>query len=97
MEVKSDNVNDIIGVKKEEEEKEEKINVNNNETKINNNNNDSSPNTDGTERRVKETEDKPPLNPIHIDDEKTEQLVAISVLQDRNKYKIIKNIQQDKL
>ena len=67
MEVKSDNVNDIIGVKKEEEEKEEKINVNNNETKINNNN-DSSPNTDGTERRVKETEDKPPLNPIHIDD-----------------------------
>ena len=30
MEVKSDNVNDIIGVKKEEEEKEEKINVNNN-------------------------------------------------------------------
>ena len=30
---------------------------------------------------------------VDIDDEKTEQLVAISVLQDRNKYKIIKNIQ----
>jgi len=30
---------------------------------------------------------------VDIDDEKTEQLVAISVLQDENKYKIIKNIQ----
>ena len=30
---------------------------------------------------------------VDIDDEKSEQLVAISVLQDRNKYKIIKNIQ----
>ena len=30
---------------------------------------------------------------VDIDDQKTEQLVAISVLQDRNKYKIIKNIQ----
>ena len=30
---------------------------------------------------------------VDIDDEKTEQLVAISVLQDKNKYKIIKNIQ----
>ena len=30
---------------------------------------------------------------VDIDDEKTEELVAISVLQDKNKYKIIKNIQ----
>ena len=30
---------------------------------------------------------------VDIDDQKTEQLVAISVLQDKNKYKIIKNIQ----
>tara|TARA_B100000287_G_scaffold359247_1_gene351223 strand:+ start:44 stop:250 length:207 start_codon:yes stop_codon:yes gene_type:complete len=30
---------------------------------------------------------------VDIDDEKTEQLVAISVLQDKNKYKVIKNIQ----
>ena len=30
---------------------------------------------------------------VDIDDEKTEQLVAISVLQDKNKYKIIKNLQ----
>ena len=30
---------------------------------------------------------------VDIDDEKTEELVAISVLQDENKYKIIKNIQ----
>ena len=30
---------------------------------------------------------------VDVDDEKTEQLVAISVLQDKNKYKIIKNIQ----
>ena len=34
---------------------------------------------------------------VDIDDQKTEQLVAISVLQDKNKYKVIKNIQQDKL
>ncbi len=30
---------------------------------------------------------------VDVDDEKTEQLVALSVLQDKNKYKIIKNIQ----
>ena len=30
---------------------------------------------------------------VDIDDQKTEQLVAISVLQDKNKYKVIKNIQ----
>ena len=30
---------------------------------------------------------------VDIDDQKTEQLVAISVLQDKSKYKIIKNIQ----
>ena len=30
---------------------------------------------------------------VDIDDEKTELLVAISVLQDKNKYKIIKNKQ----
>ena len=30
---------------------------------------------------------------VDIDDEKTEELVAISVLQDKNKYKIIRNIQ----
>ena len=30
---------------------------------------------------------------VEIDDQKTEQLVAISVLQDKNKYKVIKNIQ----
>ena len=30
---------------------------------------------------------------VDIDDQKTEQLVAISVLQDKSKYKVIKNIQ----
>ena len=30
---------------------------------------------------------------VDVDDEKTEQLVALSVLQDKNKYKIIKNLQ----
>ena len=30
---------------------------------------------------------------VDIDDEKTEQLLALSVLQDNNIYKIIKNIQ----
>ena len=30
---------------------------------------------------------------VDIDDQTTEQLVAISVLQDKNKYKVIKNIQ----
>ena len=30
---------------------------------------------------------------VDIDDQKAEQLVAISVLQDKNKYKVIKNIQ----
>ena len=30
---------------------------------------------------------------VDIDDEKTEFLVALSVLQDKNKYKIIKNTQ----
>ncbi len=30
---------------------------------------------------------------VDLDDENTELLVAISVLQDRNKYKIIKNTQ----
>ena len=30
---------------------------------------------------------------VDIDDDKTELLVAMSVLQDRSKYKIIKNIQ----
>ena len=34
---------------------------------------------------------------VDIDDEKTELLVALSVLQDENKYKIIKNTQQDEL
>tara|TARA_B100000963_G_C22550736_1_gene636660 strand:+ start:79 stop:282 length:204 start_codon:yes stop_codon:yes gene_type:complete len=29
---------------------------------------------------------------VDIDDEKTEILVALSVLQDKNKYKIVKNI-----
>ena len=34
---------------------------------------------------------------VDIDDEKTDQLLALSVLQDNNIYKIIKNIQYYKL
>ena len=34
---------------------------------------------------------------VDVDDKNTEILVALSIIQDKNKYKVIKNLEQDKL
>ena len=44
-------------------------------------------------KKIKTVNDNVHAVIVDIDDDKTELLVAMSVLQDRSKYKIIKNIQ----
>ena len=44
-------------------------------------------------KKIKTVNDNVHAVIVDIDDDKTELLVALSVLQDRSKYKIIKNIQ----